>query len=210
MPQRRGEWAVLLTAIFSSLAVIGWSWTAWVEGPQRLQSASLSVAGADATGGASRLGHGQKMMALGESFTGAQVDTTLLQVRKLAPPGGRTSEGREWLGVRVSVCTHVDAEPGSTLAVSDWVAETDEGQRHAGVESPWLDYPLQELPTTPVQLGACHIGWVLMDVPVGTSEIVRTVTFAPDGAVWAASARAQQVLLAPADSLRTAGGSLSG
>ena len=205
MPQGRVEWAVLLTAIFSSVAVMGWSWTAWVEMPQRVQSASLSVAGADAPGEAFPLDHGRRMMALGEAFTGAQVDTTVLQVRKLAPPFGRTSEGREWLGVRVSVCTHVDAPPGSTLAVSDWVAETSEGQRHAGVESPWLDYPRQELPTTPVQPGACHVGWVVMDVPVGTSEIVRAVTFAPDKAVWAASAQAQQVVLAPAEPLRTGG-----
>jgi hypothetical protein len=205
MPQGRGDWAVLLTVIFSSVAVMAWSWTAWVEVPQRVQSASLTVVGADATGEAFPLHHGQKMMALGEAFTGAQVDTTLLEVRKLAPPSGRTSEGREWLGVRVSVCTHADAEPGSTLAVSDWVAETDDGQRHAGVESPWLDYPVQELPTTPVQLGACHVGWVVMDVPVGTSENIRTVTFAPDGAVWAPSALAQQALLAPGDSVGSEG-----
>ncbi len=188
MPQGRSEWSVLLAVVLSSLAVMAWSWMEWVAPPEQVEKRASSAVGADTT--AEDAGEsvpsvaGRRTLEMGETSVGALSDTTLLEVRTLAPPGRRTSAGKEWLGLRVEMCTHADAEPGSTLTLSDWVAETDQGQRHSGVESPWLDYPPQQLPTAPVQLGACHIGWVLVDLPAGTVQRVETVTFVPDEAVW--------------------------
>ena len=191
MPKGRAEWSLFLAVVLSSLVVMAWSWTRWVDVPQELRTLPSSTVGADATNADAAEGvpssSTEEMLDLGETFIGAQADTTLLQVRTLAPPGGGTSADREWLGLRAEVCMHANAAPGITLTPSAWLAETVEGQRHAAVESPWLDYPPRQFPTAPVQPGACYVGWALIDLPSGTSARVETVTFMPDQAVWALS-----------------------
>jgi len=126
---------------------------------------------------------------VGETRRGANADTTLLQVRKVLAPEGRTApEGQEWYGVRARTCMHTDAHASGGVPWSEWVVVTDAGLSYNGRKAPWADFPPQQYSTAPVRLGRCNVGWVLVAVPRGTFRHVDTVEFrphSPDKPTWA-------------------------
>ncbi len=123
---------------------------------------------------------------MGETFEGKRSDTTLLQVRRIRPPDGLESEpDEEWLGLRVEMCRNDDTRPSGRLRLSSWQAQDGTGVTYAGAESPWEDFPAQQLPRTSIQPGDCNVGWVLVSVPPGTTRTIVQVAFRPSAAVWA-------------------------
>jgi hypothetical protein len=126
---------------------------------------------------------------VGQTRTGENADTTLLQTRRIHPPADRRPGPRkEWFGIRARTCVHADARPSGGLPWSSWAVIDTRGQRYLGSAPPWDDYPDQQLPTTGIRAGQCHVGWVLVAIPRGAFAQVEQVVFRPRGprpAEWA-------------------------
>ena len=126
---------------------------------------------------------------VGDTRHGANTDTTLLQVRKvLAPPGRTAPAGMEWYGIRARTCVDADARASGGVRWSDWAAVTDSTTRYPGRRVAWDDFPPQQYSTDGIDPGTCHVGWVLVAIPRGTFRDVTMVTFrptSPDPLEWA-------------------------
>ena len=126
---------------------------------------------------------------VGETRSGANSDSTLLQVRTVPAPASRSAPaGMEWYGIRARTCMRAAAGPSGGVPWSAWVVVTDAATRYIARRVPWDDFPAQQYPTTGIGPGRCNIGWVLVAVPRGTSRDVVQVTFTPrnaDALEWA-------------------------
>jgi len=126
---------------------------------------------------------------VGQTRAGENSDTTLLQTRLIHPPADRLPpSGEEWFGIRARTCLHPGASPSGGLPWSSWAVVDGQGSRYRGSDAPWADYPPQQLPTTGLRAGACHVGWVLVAVPEGAGKRIETVVFrlrSPNPAEWA-------------------------
>ena len=181
MPQGRVDWAVLFATLLVAGAVCVWAFLyAGSEPPWPSRTAAQAAdSGTDTSmaEGASSV-DGEGILALGETFVGAQTAMTVLQVRKLAP---------EWIGVRAKQCVHADGTASENPTLASWVVEDAQGHRYLGVESPWRSFPAQQFPTTPLRPGQCARGWVTTNVPRDAIESIETVTLGSSGPMWAIS-----------------------
>lgn len=125
---------------------------------------------------------------IGEDRTTPGGDTTLLQVRKVLAPAGRTAPaGREWYGIRARTCLRSDVARSGSTGWSDWAVVTDEGRRYAGRTAAWKDFPAQQYRSPGLRGGECLTGWVLVAVPRGTFRHVTQVAYRPgdlDALTW--------------------------
>lgn len=125
---------------------------------------------------------------VGVTREGGRSDTTLLQVRRVGSPRGRSApDGQEWLGIRARTCRHAGSGDRDRSPWSDWAVETEDGDSFRGARVPWTDFPAQQLPTDGVAEGECAVGWVLVPVPRGTSRhvaVVRYRPYSPAGLEW--------------------------
>ena len=125
---------------------------------------------------------------VGQTRSGPNTNMTLLQVRKvLAPPGRTAPAGREWFGIRARTCLRAGARRSGGVPWSAWVVTTRSGATYAGRRVPWDDFPPQQYSIDGIEPGACNVGWVLVDVPQGTFRRVVSVGFrasGPDGVEW--------------------------
>jgi hypothetical protein len=132
---------------------------------------------------------GEGASQLGETRHRPNSDTTLLQVRKVFDPDGRTAPaGMEWYGIRARTCMHADARASGSVPWSQWVVVTESGKRYTGREAEWTDFPPQQYSTDRVGPGKCNVGWVLVEVPRGPFREVVMVAFrpsSPDVLEWA-------------------------
>jgi hypothetical protein len=126
---------------------------------------------------------------VGETRSGENADTTLLQVRRVAAPAGlEPSTGNEWLGIRAKTCVHADASPSGEVGWSSWQVVDDQDETFRGDDAQFDDFPAQQFESTRIQPGTCNLGWVLIAVPEGAFRSIESVVFrpnAPEPAQWA-------------------------
>lgn len=196
MPYGRIQWTVYsVVAVLTAVALL------WVVSLTRGDATARDDAPPDATATQDPVGEQspveptptetvpvpdpEQSLAVGETFEGEQLSTTLLQTRTIKPPAELEANPEEaWFGIRVRSCLQADAPPSERLRRSAWLASDEAGGNYVGAKSPWEDFPAEQFPTSPLEPGACSLGWVLIPVPAGTAQRIQSVTFQPDSAVW--------------------------